>query len=50
MMPLLSKSIKLKNLSFKYENSEITLNQINSEFNKGQIIGIVVKMELVKVL
>ena len=44
MMPLLSKkSIKLKNLSFKYENSEITLNQINSEFNKGQIIGIVGK-------
>ncbi len=37
------KSIKLKNLSFKYENSEITLNQINSEFNKGQIIGIVGK-------
>ncbi len=37
------KSIKLKNLSFKYENSEITLNQINSEFNKGQIIGIIGK-------
>jgi ABC-type multidrug transport system fused ATPase/permease subunit len=37
------KNLKLKNLSFKYENSEIILNNINCEFTKGQIIGIVGK-------
>ena len=36
-------SIKIKNINFKYPNREITLNNINFEIKKNEIIGLVGK-------
>ena len=40
---IFERSIKLNNLSFKFENSKNTLNQINNEIKKNEITGIVGK-------